>query len=113
MDHYAAGCSDPVFNEVDTLLRELPYQHGFSPDSWQVLTNVEILKKAGVFNVEKMRTIQPMHSVFNMNNKKLGRDVMAFAERHHVLTPEQFGSQKNHRSLLAALNKRLTMDLLR
>ena len=109
MDHYAAGCSDPGMNEVDTLLRELPYKHGFSPDAWQVLTDVEILKKAGVFDVEKMRTIQLMHSAFNMNNKKLGRDVMAFAERHHALAPEQFGSRKNHRSVLAALNKRLTM----
>ena len=54
-----------------------------------------------------------MHSAFNMNNKKLGRDVMAFVERHQVLAPEQFGSRTNHRSVLAALNKRLTIDLLR
>ena len=47
-----------------------------------------------------------------MNNKKLGRDVMAFAEKHKALAPEQFGSRKNHQSVLAALNKRLTMDLL-
>ena len=38
---------------------------------------------------------------------------MAFAEHHNVLAPEQFGSRKNHRSVLAALNRRLTMDLLR
>jgi hypothetical protein len=60
-----------------------------------------------------MRTIQLMHSEFNMNNKKLGRDVMAHAERFKALAPEQFGSRKNHHSILAALNKRLTMDLLR
>ena len=54
-----------------------------------------------------------MHSAFSVNNEKLGRDVMAFAERHNVLAPEQFGSRKNHRSVLAALNERLTMDLLR
>ena len=60
-----------------------------------------------------MRTIQLMEAEFNMNNKKLGRDVMAFAEQHKALAPEQFGSRKNHQSVLAALNKRLTMDLLR
>jgi hypothetical protein len=113
MDHYAAGCEDPTLNEIDTLFRQLPYRHGFSPDSWKVITDVEILKKAGVYDVELMRTIQLMHSEFNMNNKKLGRDVMAFAERHKALAPEQFGSRKNHQSVLAALNKRLTMDLLR
>jgi hypothetical protein len=72
------------------------------------------LKKAGVYDVELMRTIQLMHGEFNMNNKKLGRDVMAFAETHKaLLAPEQFGSRKNHQSVLAALNKRVTMDLLR
>jgi hypothetical protein len=54
-----------------------------------------------------------MHAEFNMNNKKLGRDVMAFAERHKALAPEQYDSRKNHQSVLAALNKCRTMDLLR
>ena len=62
MEHYAAGCEDPVLNEIDTLFRQLPYQHGFSPDSWQRVTDVEILKKAGVYDVEKMRTIQLMEA---------------------------------------------------
>ena len=113
MDHYAAGCEDPDLNAMDTIFRQLPYHHGFSPDSWQTITDVEILKKSGVYDVEKMRTIQLMEAEFNMNNKKLGRDVMAFAEKHKALAPEQFGSRKNHQSVLAALNKRLTMDLLR
>jgi hypothetical protein len=54
-----------------------------------------------------------MDSEFNMNNKKLRRDVTTHTERHHTLAPEQFGSRKNHQSILAALNERLTMDLLR
>ena len=113
MDHHAAGCEDPYLNEIDTLFRQLPYHHGFSPVPWQRITDVEILKKSGVYDVELMRTIQLMNSEFNMNNKKLGRDVMAFAERHKALAAEQFGSRKNHQSVNAALNKRLTMDLLR
>ena len=113
MDHHVAGSEDPFLNEIDTLFRQLPCEHGFSPDSWQVITDVEILEKAGVYDVELMRTTQLMQAEFNMNNKKLGRDVMAFAEQHAVLAPEQFGSRKNHQSVHAALNKRLTMDLLR
>jgi hypothetical protein len=113
MDHYVVGGEDPELNEIDTLMRQLPYRFGFSPDSWQKITDVEILKKIGVYDVEKMRTIQLMNAEFNMNNKKLGRDVMWFTESHNVLAPEQFGSRKNHQSILAALNKRLTMDILR
>jgi hypothetical protein len=45
MDHYVVGSGDDNLNEVDTLFQQLPYQHGLSPDSWKVLTDVEILKK--------------------------------------------------------------------
>ena len=37
---------------------------------------------------------------------------MKHAEQHHLLTPEQYGGRKHHRSIIASLNKRLTMDLL-
>jgi hypothetical protein len=113
MDHYAVGAEDPLLNKIDTLLRQLPYQFGFSPEAWQTITDIEILKKAEVYEVELMRTIQLMHAEFNMNNKKLGRDVMSFAELCKALAAEQFGSRKNHQSILAVLNKRLTNDLLR
>lgn len=54
-----------------------------------------------------------MFADFNMNNKKLGRDVMAMAEACGVLPDDQYGSQKWYRAIMAALNKRLTMDALR
>jgi hypothetical protein len=113
MAEVKAASQDPILAEIDTFMRNLPYTKGFSPRSWQLITDVEILKKAGVYDVEKMRTIQLMHAVFNMNNKKLGRDMMRSAEASQILAREQFGSRKNHQSITAALNKRLTMDLLR
>ena len=111
--HFKASALDPMLAEIDRFMRNLPHREGFSPDAWQFITDVEILKKSGVFEIDKMRTIQLMHSTFNMNNKKLGRDMMSLAESCQVLTPKQFGSQKDHQSVLAALNKRLTMDVLR
>ena len=54
MDHHAAGCEDPEINEIDTVFRQLPYHHGFSPVSWQKITDVEILKKSGVYDVKLM-----------------------------------------------------------
>ena len=35
VDHCAAGCEDPEIDEIDTLFRQLPHQHDFSPGSWQ------------------------------------------------------------------------------
>jgi hypothetical protein len=110
--HYKAAAQDPTISEVDRFLRHLPYHKGFSPTVWQSITDLEILKKAGVFDIKKMHTIQLMHSEFNINNKKLGRDMMSFAESCDLLAPEQFGSRKKHQSVMAALNKRLTIDVL-
>jgi hypothetical protein len=54
-----------------------------------------------------------MDAAFNMNNKKLERDLMIHAKDNPNLAREQYGSRKNHQSSTAAANKVLTMDLLR
>ena len=111
--HYIAGTQHPTIAEFDALNRSLPYQFGFTPETWKTISDVEILKKTGVYDIEGMRTITLMNSEFNINNKKLGRDMMQHAKQHHLLAPEQYGGRKHHRSIIAALNKWLTMDLLR
>jgi hypothetical protein len=110
--HYIAGSQDDAINQFDALMRSLPYEFGFSPTHWQSITDVEILKKAGVYDIDKMRTITLMDSSFNMNNKQLGRDVMKHAETLGNLAREQYGSRKHHQASTAATNKVLTMDLL-
>jgi hypothetical protein len=105
MAEVKAASQDVILAAIDTHMRNLPYTKGFSPQSWQLITDAEILKKAGVYDVKKMRTIQLMHVVFNMNNKKLGCDMMRLAEACNILAREQFGSRKHHQSITAALNK--------
>ena len=112
-NHYKAAAKDPTLAEFDATLRNIPYATGFSPELWQNITDVEILKKANVFDIHLMRTIQLMNTELNLNNKKLGRDLMARGEECNLIAREQFGSRKQHQSITAALNKRLTMDLLR
>jgi hypothetical protein len=67
-----SSSQDKILSGIDTFMRNLPYSKGFAPRSWKMITDVEILKKAGVYDAEKMRTIQLMHAVFNMNNKNWG-----------------------------------------
>jgi hypothetical protein len=105
MAEVKAASQDSILAEIDTFMRNLPYTKGFAPRSWKLITDVEILKKAGVYDVEKMRTIQLMHPVFNMTNIKLGRDMMRSAEANNILAREQFGSRKHHQSIISALNK--------
>jgi hypothetical protein len=111
--HFKAGVQDDLISQFDATICSLPYQYGFSPTKWQRMIDVELLKKAGVYNIKKMRTIILMNSEFNMNNKKLGQDMMRNAELHGTLAREQYGSRKNHWSIIAALNKRLAVDMLR
>jgi hypothetical protein len=99
--------------EIDRLFRQIPYKLGFSPKRYQRITDFEIVKRAGVYDVELMRTIQLMVAAFNMNNKLTGLRSMARAEILQMIPEEQSGSRKKHQAILAALMKVLTMDLSR
>ena len=46
--HYKAGATEDLIAQFDATLRSLPYQHDFTPAAWLPMTDVEILKKAGV-----------------------------------------------------------------
>jgi hypothetical protein len=111
--HYKAATNDDLLSAVDASLGQMPYRYSFAPDCWKKMTAVELEKKPGVCLVTKLRTIVLMSSMYNTNNKKLGRDAMKQAKALDLLPPDQGGSRKDHRSNKQALNKCLALDLLR
>ena len=111
--HYKAAINHPDLAAFDYILREIPFRTGFSPKPWQLITDLQIYKKNMEIDVESMRTITLFSADFNINNKLLGQRIMKQAEDKKMLEPEQFGSRKNHRSNMVALNHRLTFDLCR
>jgi hypothetical protein len=111
--HLVAGAYNHNIAAIDATISSIPCQEGFSPDPWQVITDFQILKKLGLFDVEFMRTIQLMDSQFNATNKHFGREMMKHAEQHKALAKEQFGSHKEMSSAMAALGKVLCFDLWR
>ena len=96
-DHIAASHHEQLSN-MDRLFRQIPYQKGFALAAYLSITDFQILKKAGVFAVEMMRTIQLMVAAFNMNNKKTGRDALQLAEMFNLIPCEQAGSRKWRRA---------------
>ena len=46
---------DPTLNEINTTMRTAPLEFGFTPKKWLSFDDVEIMKKAGRINVDKMR----------------------------------------------------------
>ena len=98
---------------IDLKSRSIPNIYGFIPRKWKEITDVELLKKEGVYDIEKMRIITILNEEFNINNKKLGRDTMKIAEKHNMICKEQYGGRKGLKSITVVLNKVLTLDLLR
>ena len=68
---FKAGSQDKNIAELDCLARAIPYSKDFSPSSYKNVTNYQLLKKDGLYDVEAMRTIQLFSAAFNMNNKNL------------------------------------------
>ena len=111
-EHYKAACLDDDLNAVDTLLRDIPLTFGFAPPSWLSITDVEILKKLGVYDIEQMRAVQLFAAEFNITNKMIGKRALANAEICNEVADEQHGSRKNHQARLLVLNKVLVGDWL-
>jgi hypothetical protein len=93
-EHYKTACLDNDLNEVDALLRNLPLLFGFVPPSWLSITDVEILKKLGIYDIEQMRAVQLFAAEFNITNKMIGKRVLAHAEVCNEVVDEQHSSRK-------------------
>ena len=107
-------CSfDPSLNEIDCTMRTTPLEFSFTPKTWLTLDNMEILKKAGRINIDEMRLIMLMHPEYQINNKNIGRKVIANAEICNEVAEEQHGFRKHHQAGLLLLNKGLVGDLFR
>ena len=102
---------DPTLNEINTTMRTAPLEFGFTPKKWLSFDNVEIMKKTGRINVDEMKLIILMHPEYQINNKNIGRKMLANAEIYNEVAEEQHGSRKNHQAGLLLLNKVLVGDL--
>jgi hypothetical protein len=58
------------------------------------MVDVLIPKKATSAAIEKLRIIVLFHALFNMNNKRVGREMIANAERLNQIPWEAYGSRK-------------------
>ena len=77
-----------------------------------MITDVEILKKQGEYQVAKMQLIQLMSAEFQINNKMIGKWILANVEEALAVSDDQHGSRKGHTAAMACLNKKLLCDVL-
>ena len=88
--------SDPTLIDIDCMIRSAPLEFAFTPKKWCSLDDLEILKKANRINIEEMRLIQLMHPDYQINNRNIGRKVLANAKICNEVAEEQHGSRKHH-----------------
>ena len=111
--HHKCCSFDPTLNDIDYMIRSAPLEFAFTPKEGCSLDDLEILKKAGKINIEEMGLIQLMHPDYQINNKNMGRKVLANDEICNKVAEEQHGSRKHHQARLLLLNKVLVGDLFR
>ena len=110
---WKANATDDTLADIDRILRGIPFRTGHSLRRWQTGVDVELCKKAGNYDVDKLRTIVLLEADYNMNNKAMSRRVARAAERDGTLAKEQYGSRNRHSAPDVSLNNRLTDDLMR
>jgi hypothetical protein len=111
--HYIAGSRDQQIAEFDATMANIPYASGYSPEVWRKMVDVLIPKKTTSSAIKKLSIIVLFHALFNMNNKRIGRAMVANVERLNQIPWEAYGSRKCHRSIECAGNKVFTTDIAR
>ena len=53
-NHYKATSQDPLLADFDATMRNILYAKGFTLKMWKNITDVEILKKANVYDIDLM-----------------------------------------------------------
>jgi hypothetical protein len=91
---YITGSRDPQIAAFDATMANIPYASGYTLSAWTQMTDVLIPKKSHSSLVEKLRIIVLFHAMFNMNNKRVGREMVANAERLNEILWEVYGGQK-------------------
>ena len=93
-------------------MTEIPFRSGYTPKRWLKATNVMILKKEGITDIDRLRTIVLFEADYNHNNKFLGRHMMRHCIDNKLMAPEQYFIP-GKKCIDHVINRRLTFDILR
>jgi len=75
---------------IDTFLHIFPLKISVLPTCWEHITDVEILKKLGITQINKIRLNQLQVAEYQMNNTMVDNKIMAYAEKAQVLQADQY-----------------------
>ena len=99
----------PKINAIDAKFRDIASRQGIIYTRWKKALDVEILKEAGNYNIERIRTIVLVEGDHQLNSKRLGKLAMNHSDcqERKWIAAEQYGSRKRHRAIEVVLNARI------
>jgi hypothetical protein len=109
---FIAGTESNPVAEVDAAIVSIAAAAGYCPQRWSTAIDVMIPKKKLSRDVTKLRIIVLFHALFNMMNKRVAKKAIQNAENINEIPSEAY-AKRGHRAIDCALNKILTLDIIR
>ena len=110
--HFRAATEHDDIMDLHYRMAEIPFRTGYVPKRWKKANNVMILKKEGVSDLDRLRTLVLFESDFNHNNKFLGREMMHQMIDREFIANEQY-SRPGRKCIDHVVNRKLYFDIVR
>ena len=114
LGHWKASAFDEDVSSVIASVINIAVQNEHTLRRWQNVVGILLEKIQGTPHIHKFRTIHLVESDFNFVLRSVwGRALMKHGEFHSAWNSNQYGGRKGCQGQSAALNKVLTMDVIR
>ena len=112
--HYVAASHCDAISELHSSICHLATMRGIFLSRWTKGLTVMLEKQANVIKVDKLRAILLMEADFNFINKLIfGCRLVKQCEHHNRFPLELFGSRAARSAIEVALNRRITLDVMK
>jgi len=114
LGHWKAAAYDDDVSSVLANIINIAVKNAYTLQRWQKVVGILLEKQEGLPYIHKFRTIHLVESDFNFVLRSIwGRSFMRHNEKMGSWNANQYGGRKGCQGQSAALNKVLTMDVIR
>jgi len=112
--HWKAAATCESISSILTSIVNIAVTNSYTLQRWKRVIGVLLEKTEGQPNIHKFRTIHLVESDLNFVMRLLwGKSLMKWGETNNAIHDNQYGGRKGIQAQSAALNKTLTLDIIR
>jgi len=114
LGHWKAAATCDSLSSVLTSIINIAINNSYTLTRWKRVIGVLLEKTEGKPNIHKFRTIHLVESDLNFVMRLIwGKSMMRWSESNGAIHSNQYGGRKGIQAQSAALNKTLTLDVIR